>query len=91
MFFSSPEIDMQIMVYLIIAILAYSLIYAFFVKEKIKAVVVTSVLCNLVLLIFIFAGTELFNSYNIKWVAYFSFFVWPILNIYLIIKLSSKK
>lgn len=91
MFFSSPEIDMQIMIYLLVAVFVCCLVYAFFVKEKIKALVLFSVLANLILLLFILVGTRLFHAYDILWFRTFSFFVWPIINVYLTIKIFSKK
>lgn len=82
---------MQIMIYLLMGAFVCSLVYAFFAKEKIKALVVFLILSNLILLVFILLGSRLFYLYNILWFRTFSFFVWPVINIYLIIKFFSKK
>ena len=91
MFLLGPEIDMQVMVFLLSIVFICCLIGVFFVKEKIKVVVVFSVLANLILLLFILTGTRLFHAYDILWFRTFSFFVWPVINVYLIIKIFSKQ
>lgn len=82
---------MQIMIYLIAAAFVCSIIYGFFVKEKTKALVVFSVLSNLILLIFVLLGSRLFYIYDIIWFRTFSFFIWPVINVYLINKIFLKK
>jgi len=91
MFLLSPDIDMQAMVFLIIVTFVISLIVAFFVKEKIKAVIVFSTLANSLVFLFILFGTQLFYFYDILWARTFSVFVWPVLNIFLINKIFFSK
>lgn len=89
--FFGPEMDMQVMMILLGLAFFVSIVSAFFVKEKIRALVIFSILANSILLVFVLGGSELFVSYNIKWAAYVSFFVWPILNIYITNKTFIKK
>lgn len=91
MFLLSPDIDMQMVVFLIVIVFIISLVIAFFIKEKVKALVVFSVLVNLILFLFITLGTELFYFYDILWARTFSVFVWPVLNIFLINKIFFSK
>lgn len=91
MFLLSPDIDMQLIVFLISVTFVVCLIIAFFVKEKIKVVVVFSTLVNLILLLFAILGTELFYFYDILWLRTFAVFFWPIINIFLINKIFFSK
>ncbi|HAS00229.1 MAG: hypothetical protein US57_C0006G0079 [Candidatus Moranbacteria bacterium GW2011_GWC2_37_73] len=91
MFSLSPDIEIGAMLFLIGIAFICSLVYAFFAKEKIKALVVFSVLSNMILWLFILIGSRLFYFYDILWFRVFSVFFWPVINIYLIIKVFSKK
>jgi hypothetical protein len=88
MFFSDPTLDLKIN----LALLAISFIIALVVwaisKKKFLAIVVFSVLGNLSFLVSI--GSRFFIFYHIEWLKYLSLFIWPIINIYLIIKYFSK-
>jgi hypothetical protein len=89
--FFGPEIDMQVMIILLGLAFVISVISAIFVKEKSRALIIFSILANLILLVFILTGSRIFYLYNIIWFRTFSFFVWPIVNIYLINKIFTKK
>jgi hypothetical protein len=87
-----PSIDIRISFFLVAVSLVISLIVLIFAKRKLLSVVVFSILGNLAFLLNI--GSEMFDSYNIKWFGYFSLLIWPIVNIFLIIyyaKTSPKK
>ena len=87
----SPVFDMQLMLAMLFVCGFVSLAIGFFIKRKIWALATFSVLANLVLLFFVLLGSEMFYFYNIIWFRTFSFFVWPVLNVYFINKLISKK
>lgn len=91
MFLLSPDVDMQLMLSLMVVVFIGCFVYSFFAKEKIKVLLFFSILINLILFVFILMGTRAFHFYNIVWFRNFSFFVWPIINIYLITKIFSKK
>jgi hypothetical protein len=91
MFLLSPDIDMQLIVFLISVTFVVCLIIAFFVKEKIKVVVVFSTLVNLILFLFILYGTRIFYFYDILWLRTFAVLFWPIINIFLINKIFFSK
>ena len=56
-------------------------------KKVLAAVFLMSVLSNLVL--FLNAGSEIFDIYKIKWVVVFTLDIWPYVNLFLLIMLIS--
>ena len=87
-----PSIDLKISIFLVAVSLVISLIVLVLANRKLLAIVVFSILGNLSFLLNI--GSEMFDSYDIKWLGYFSLLIWPIINILLIVyyaKTSSKK
>lgn len=92
MLFGSPSIDLWITIFLLGVSLLASLIVLAAAKRKFLAIVIFSLLGNLVLLLDILTGSEIFYVYDIRWIFYFSLLIWPLLNIYLIYYyLKSKK
>jgi len=83
LFFGDPSVDLRISIFLLVVSFIIALIVLVAAKRKILAIVVFSVLGNLSFLLNI--GSEMFVSYNIKWLGYFSLLIWPILNIFLIV------
>jgi len=84
-FFGDPGIDLQITIFLLIVSFIISLVVLALAKRKFLSVIVFSFLGNLVLLGAIFTRSEIFDFYDIKWLKYFSLFIWTLLNIFLII------
>lgn len=82
--FSTPDLDLQISLFLLAASFIVALIVWAFSKKWLLALIVFSVLGNLSFLVNI--GSFMFISYNIKWLQYLSLFIWPIINLALIIK-----
>jgi hypothetical protein len=89
MFFSDPKLDLQISLGLLIISAIISLLIFIFTKKKFLALIIFSVLGNLSFLINI--GSFMFDSYHIKWLQFFSLLIWPVINIFLIIKYHSHK
>ncbi|HLM83607.1 MAG TPA: hypothetical protein VK254_00125 [Candidatus Bathyarchaeia archaeon] len=83
LFFGDPGIDLLITAFLLGVCLIISLIVLALAKRKILALIVFSVLANLS--IWLNIGSGMFGFYSIMWLKYFSVFIWPILNIFLII------
>jgi len=91
MFFSDPGFDLKVSLNLLGASIIIALIVLGLSKNKFKAFLVFSILGNLSFLVNI--GSRMFISYSLEFLAYFSLFIWPLINIFLIIKYfkSSKK
>ena len=83
LFFGDPSVDLWITIFLLGVSFTVSLAVFILAKRKFLALIVFSVLGNLSLWSNI--GSEMFDSFNIMWLKYFSVFLWPILNILLII------
>jgi hypothetical protein len=87
-FFSNPAMDMQITIALLVVSAAVSIIVYGVSKNTRKAAILFSVLANVSLLVNI--GSRMFTYYHLKALFYFALFLWPILNIFLIIKYLKK-
>lgn len=85
MFFGSPVFDLKLTMFLLGVAFIASLITLIFVKRKLFSLVLLSILANAVFFTGVFTGSDMFDYYNIVWLLYFSFFIWPVLNIFLII------
>jgi len=83
LFFGSSSIDLKITIFLLAISFLISLVILLFSKKIYLAVLVFSILANISFLLNI--GSEMFVVYNFLWLGYFSFFIWPILNILLIV------
>ncbi len=84
MFFGGAILDLQIIIFLLGISLLISLISVYFLKRKVFSIILFSILTNAIFLAAEFTKSDLFDFYNIVWLLYFSVFVWPILNIFLI-------
>ncbi len=82
--FSTPDLDLQISLFLLAASFIIALIVWAISRKWFLALIVFSMLGNLSFLVNI--GSMMFDSYNIQWLGYFSLFIWPIINVALIIK-----
>lgn len=91
MFFSSPSMDLKITIFFLVVAFVVSLIAFLTAKRKLFAIVLFSVLANLVLFLAILTGSEIFYVYGIAWLSYFSFFAWPVINIFLIYRYIKTK
>ncbi len=91
LFFGSPKIDLQIILFFLGVSFVISLIVLAFVKRKLLAIVVFSVLGNIIFFLASFTGSEVFRVYHFLWLEYFSVIVWPFLNIYAVYKLAKSK
>jgi len=92
MLFGGPAIDLKITLFLIVVSFIVSLIVFAVAKRKLLALITFSILGNLILLIGIFTKSEMFDFFGIRWLGHFSFFIWPLINIYLVYHyLKSKK
>ena len=89
MFFSDPAFDLKLSLNFLGMSFIIAIIILAITRKKFLSLVIFSVLGNLSFLVNI--GSRMFVSYDIKWLGYFSLFIWPILNIYLIIKYFQNK
>lgn len=83
--------DLKITIFLLIVAFVISLIVLVFSRRVFLSLVIFSMLGNLVLWMNIFTGSEIFYVYDVRWIYYFSLFVWPLLNIFLIYYLVRSK
>ena len=89
MFFSDPGLDLKVSLVLLGLSFFVALIILVATRKKYLSFVIFSVLGNLSFLINI--QSFMFDSYDIKWLQIFSLFIWPIINIYLIINYFRNK
>jgi len=88
-FWESPSFDLQVSIWLLVLSFAISLIFYFLRRNFIFSILLFSVLGNLSFLFNI--GSRMFVTYNMIWFSYFSLFIWPIINLLLIIYYAYKK
>ncbi|MEI8343675.1 MAG: hypothetical protein WCF93_01840 [Candidatus Moraniibacteriota bacterium] len=91
MFIIGAETELLAIFILVGFAFVISSVVAFFVKEKKKAVLLFSVLANVILFTFILYGTRIFYVYDILWLRTFAVFAWPIINIFFINKIFFSK
>jgi hypothetical protein len=84
-----PDIDLKISLTLLVVSFAVGLITLAISKKWLLSLTIFSILGNLSLLINL--GSFMFDVYGIKWLQYFSLFIWPIINIFLIVLYRRKK
>ncbi|PIV83803.1 MAG: hypothetical protein COW51_02675 [Candidatus Moranbacteria bacterium CG17_big_fil_post_rev_8_21_14_2_50_44_12] len=89
LFWGSSSVDLKITLFLLSVSLVVSLIVLVAARRKFLAVVTFSILGNISFLLNI--GSGMFRVYHILWLKYFSVFLWPILNILLIIHYARTK
>jgi len=83
LFFGSSTIDLKITVFLLVVSFLISIVVWFVSRKSITTILTLSVLANISFLVNL--GSEMFDYYGIMWLKYFSFYIWPVLNIFLII------
>jgi len=86
--------DLKITMFLLSVSFIVSLFALIFVKRKFLALLVFSIMGNVVFLADAFSHSEMFRAYGLIWFEIFSVFIWPIINIFLIVyyaKTSPKK
>ncbi|EKE16253.1 MAG: hypothetical protein ACD_11C00024G0021 [uncultured bacterium] len=86
MFFSSPNADLRIIVFLLIIVFLISIAAYFFSRKILESIFVMSLLSNLVF--YLNSGSRLFDMYKIKWVVIFTLNIWPYINIALLILIT---
>lgn len=83
--------EWAILFYLVGVASIVSFIVLVVLKNKIAALLAFSVLVNLVFLSAILLGSLFFRIYNVEWLQYVVVFVWPIINVVLVISYARKK
>ncbi len=84
-----PDLDLQISLSLFAISFVVGLITWAISRKWFLGLVVFSILGNLSFLGNI--GSFMFKSYGIEWLQYFSLFIWPLINIFLIIKYRKQR
>jgi len=87
--FSYPDLDLKISLTLLAISFVIGLITWGFSKKWFLGLIVFSILGNLSFLGNI--ESRMFYVYQLRWLKYFSAFIWPFLNIFLIIKYKKIK
>lgn len=87
-FFSDPVMDMQItIVLLVISAIVSAVMYAVS-KNVRRSLTIFSVLANVSFLVNI--GSLMFLSYGLVWLQYITISIWPLINIFLLIRYFKK-
>jgi len=90
MFMFDPLFDLQIVIALLFVALVVSVVSGLLKKNFCFAGRLFSILANVILIAVIFVGSEVFDAYNIRWLMWTSITVWPLLNIFLVLKNCKK-
>lgn len=77
--------DSMVVSYLIGAAFIVSLFFFVIKKKTSFSLIVLSVLINLIFLSALFLKSSFFRAYELEWLQYFSLFIWPVINIILVI------
>jgi len=94
LFFGSSSMDLKITIFLLAVAFIISFFVLIFAKRKILALLVFSIIGNLIFLADAFSHSEIFRAYGLIWFEVIAVFIWPIINIFLIIyyaRTSAKK
>lgn len=83
MFFSSPSADLKVIIVLLVIALVISAVAYIFSKKLLLSIAIFSILGNVVL--YLNAGSEIFDIYKIKWLVKFTISIWPLFNIVLLL------
>lgn len=83
MFLTSPDLELQLVIIALVIAAIISLVIGLFKKNAITGLVWFSIFGNLIFLMNV--GASLFRFYNIEWLRSFSVFIWPVINILLIV------
>lgn len=89
--FSNPSFDLSVGFMLFGISIVIAILVLILTKKRLLSLVIFSVLGNLSFLINIITKSEMFMVYSVVWLEYFSLILWPVINIYLIIKLVKTK
>jgi hypothetical protein len=87
MFWSNPSLDLKITLFLMAFVFFVSLLVLAKKKKWLPAVLTFSLLGNLIC----FMSMGVFTYYGASFISYFTFYIWPIINILLIIYYAQKK
>jgi len=77
--------DLVILGVFIVAGIIISILIFLIKKNFVKAILFFSLLSNIAFVILVFAHSLIFTKYNIEWLKYFSMFIWPLINVVLVI------
>ncbi|OGI27401.1 MAG: hypothetical protein A2359_01170 [Candidatus Moranbacteria bacterium RIFOXYB1_FULL_43_19] len=91
MIFGSPSLDLKLTIFLIVVVFIISLVVLIFARRKIFSLLLFSILANTVFLLGVLTKSDMFDFYNIVWLLYFSFFIWPIINILFLVYYAKTK
>lgn len=83
MFFSNPQFDMQITLILLVFSFVVSFVVYLRRKDIYKAFTIFSILANVSFLVNI--ESKMFVVYHIRLLSSFSLFIWPLLNLFLLV------
>lgn len=83
--------DSVIFGYLIGVIFLISLIFFVIKRNFFLSFLVFSLLVNILFIFAIFVRSLIFQIYGIEWLQYFALFIWPIINIILVVFYVRKK
>jgi len=89
-FWGSPSLDFKMTLIEIAVALVISIVILLLTRKKLLPVILFSVLGNIIFFLDILARSEYFAIHKIVWLQYFTVFVWPIINLVLIIILAVK-
>lgn len=88
MFFSSPSLDLKVIVFMLCFAFVISVITYLMSKNFLAAIFLMSLLSNLS--IYLNSGSELFDIYPIKWIVIFTLDFWPYINVFLFLLIIFK-
>lgn len=83
--------DLSIMLWLFGISVIVSLFVLIRLKNKALALLVLSILSGGILFLVSVSGSFIFRIYSIEWLQYFALFIWPIINIILVVLYVRKK
>lgn len=87
--FSYPDLDLKISISLLVISFVIGLVTWAVSKKWKLGLIVFSILGNLSF--FINVESRMFYIYNLRWLKYFSIFIWPLINVVLIIIYRKQK
>jgi len=89
LFWGSSSMDLKLTIFLLGIAFVVSLFVFIFSRRKAFSFVLLSILANAIFFMGVITGSDMFDFYNMVWLLYFSFFIWPILNILFIVYYAS--
>jgi hypothetical protein len=88
MFWSSPSRTIDILSFLTILIVIFSLLLFLKTKKGLLSIIIFSVFSNVVF--YFSSGSRIFAIYNLKWFVFFIINLWPWINVLLLLLLVFK-